>query len=85
MHLEAVVADGRGLSQAKDVDAHLDNPDYVGGIWAVVGFDLTPFTLGSRSGLTHPYPKICCCALMSASARITVTRRARGFWRQLFA
>ncbi len=35
--------DGGELPQGKDVDAHLENPDYVGGIWAVVDFDLTPY------------------------------------------
>lgn len=43
LHLEGIVADGGELPQGKDVDAHLENPDYVGGIWAIVDFDLTPY------------------------------------------
>lgn len=43
LHLEGIVADGGELPQAQDVDAHLDNPDYAGGVWAVIDFDLTPY------------------------------------------
>ena len=43
LHLEGIVADGGELPQGKDVDALLENPDYVGGIWAIVDFDLTPY------------------------------------------
>lgn len=43
LHLEGMVADGNALPQAKEVDAHLGNPDYEGGVWAVVDFDLTPY------------------------------------------
>ena len=43
LHLEGIVEDGAELPQGKDVDAHLENPDYVGGIWAIVDFDLTPY------------------------------------------
>ena len=43
LHLEGMVADGDALPQAKEVDVHLENPDYAGGVWAVVDFDLTPY------------------------------------------
>ncbi len=43
LHLEGMVADGDALPQAKEVDKHLGNPDYEGGVWAVVDFDLTPY------------------------------------------
>lgn len=43
LHLEGMVADGDALPQAKEVDEHLGNPDYEGGVWAVVDFDLTPY------------------------------------------
>jgi len=43
LHLEGLVADDEALPQAQEVDAHLDNPDYAGGVWAVVDFDLTPY------------------------------------------
>lgn len=40
---EALVADEEGLPQAHEVDAYLDNPDFAGGIWAIVDFDPTPY------------------------------------------
>ncbi|MEN1834818.1 type II toxin-antitoxin system HicB family antitoxin [Pseudomonas lijiangensis] len=43
LHLEGLVADDEVLPQAQEVDAHLDNPDYADGIWALVDFDLTPY------------------------------------------
>lgn len=43
LHLEGMVADGDDLPQAKEVDEHFGNPDYEGGVWAVVDFDLTPY------------------------------------------
>jgi len=43
LHLEGMVADGEALPQAKEVDEHLGNPDYEGGVWAVIDFDLTPY------------------------------------------
>jgi len=43
LHFEGLVADGEPLPQAHDVDAHIDNPDFAGGVWAVVDFDVTPY------------------------------------------
>lgn len=43
LHLEGLVADQEQLPQAQEVDAHLDNPDFSGGVWAIVDFDLTPY------------------------------------------
>lgn len=43
LHLEGLVADDEALPQAQEVDAHLYNPDYADGVWAVVDFDLTPY------------------------------------------
>lgn len=43
LHFEGLVADGEPLPQAQDVDAHIDNPDFAGGVWAVVDFDVTPY------------------------------------------
>lgn len=43
LHLEGLVADDETLPQAQEVDVHLDNPDFAGGVWAVVDFDLTPY------------------------------------------
>lgn len=43
LHFEGLVADGEPLPQAQDVDAHIGNPDFAGGVWAVVDFDVTPY------------------------------------------
>lgn len=43
LHFEGLVADGEHLPQVLDIDAHIDNPDYQGGVWAVVEFDVTPY------------------------------------------
>lgn len=43
LHLEGVVADNEELPQAQEVDVHIENPDFEGGVWAVVDFDLTPY------------------------------------------
>ncbi|MHB0817731.1 type II toxin-antitoxin system HicB family antitoxin [Stutzerimonas stutzeri] len=43
LHFEGLVADGDALPQAQEVDVHMDNPDYAGGVWAVVDFDVTPY------------------------------------------
>nr|WP_315492724.1 type II toxin-antitoxin system HicB family antitoxin [uncultured Pseudomonas sp.] len=43
LHLEGLVADDEALPQAQEVDAHLGNPDYADGVWAVIDFDLTPY------------------------------------------
>ena len=43
LHFEGLVADGEALPQALEVDAHMGNPDYAGGVWAVVDFDVTPY------------------------------------------
>lgn len=43
LHLEGLIADDEALPQAQEVDAHLENPDYADGVWAVVDFDLTPY------------------------------------------
>ncbi|PRA21775.1 type II toxin-antitoxin system HicB family antitoxin [Pseudomonas poae] len=43
LHLEGLVADQEPLPQAQEVDAHLDNPDFASGVWAIIDFDLTPY------------------------------------------
>jgi predicted RNase H-like HicB family nuclease len=43
LHFEGLVADGDPLPQPQEVDVHMGNPDYTGGVWAVVDFDVTPY------------------------------------------
>lgn len=43
LHFEGLVADGDPLPQAQEIDVHLANSDFAGGVWAVVDFDVTPY------------------------------------------
>ncbi|KAB5618708.1 type II toxin-antitoxin system HicB family antitoxin [Pseudomonas putida] len=43
LHFEGLVADDEPLPQAQEIDVHVANPDFAGGIWAVVDFDVTPY------------------------------------------
>ena len=43
LHFEGLVADGDALPQAQEIDVHLNNPDFAGGVWAVVDFDVAPY------------------------------------------
>lgn len=43
LHFEGLVADGEALPQPQAIDQHLNNPDYYGGVWAVIEFDVTPY------------------------------------------
>ncbi|UXY51996.1 type II toxin-antitoxin system HicB family antitoxin [Pseudomonas tohonis] len=43
LHFEGLVADGETLPQAQQIDVYIGNPDFAGGVWAVVEFDVTPY------------------------------------------
>ena len=43
LHYEGLMADGDPLPQAQEIDVHVANPDYAGGIWVLVDFDVTPY------------------------------------------
>ncbi|MFV3319071.1 type II toxin-antitoxin system HicB family antitoxin [Pseudomonas sp. NY15374] len=43
LHFEGLVADDEPFPQAQEIDVHVANPDFAGGIWAVVDFDVTPY------------------------------------------
>jgi predicted RNase H-like HicB family nuclease len=43
LHCEGLVIDGEPLPQAQDIEAHLDNPEFSGGVWAIVEFDVAPY------------------------------------------
>ncbi|WP_028633347.1 type II toxin-antitoxin system HicB family antitoxin [Pseudomonas parafulva] len=43
LHFEGLVADNEPLPQPQEIDVHVANPDYQGGVWAVVDFDVTPY------------------------------------------
>jgi predicted RNase H-like HicB family nuclease len=40
-HLEGLLLDGEPLPLPKTVEYHQSNPDYAGGVWAIVSVDLT--------------------------------------------
>lgn len=43
LHFEGLAEDGDPLPQPQDIEAHLSNAEYAGGIWAIVDFDVTPY------------------------------------------
>lgn len=43
LHFEALVADGDPLPKGSSIDTYLNDPDFTGGIWALVEFDITPY------------------------------------------
>ncbi len=43
LHFEGLVADGEALPHAQQIDVHIGNPEFAGGVWAVVEFDVTPY------------------------------------------
>lgn len=56
LHFEGLVADNEPLPHPKGVDAHMANPDYAGGVWAVVDFDVAPY-LGKAVRFNATLPK----------------------------
>jgi predicted RNase H-like HicB family nuclease len=43
LHFEGLVEDGDELPKAQEIEAHLTNEEYAGGLWAIVDFDTTPY------------------------------------------
>lgn len=63
LHFEGLVTDGEELPRALGMDAHMDNPDYDGGVWTVVDFDMAPY-LGKVMRFNVTLPETCCSVLM---------------------
>jgi len=55
LHLEGMAEEGLDIPRAEPVDAHLENPDFAGGIWGFVEIDLTPF-LGKTEKINVTLP-----------------------------
>ncbi len=54
-HLEGMLIDGEAIPLPTAIDAHLHNPDYAGGIWALVSVDLSKLSGKSkRINITLP-------------------------------
>ncbi len=43
LHFEGLVIDGEPLPMAGEIDRHVVNPDFAGGLWAFVEIDVTPY------------------------------------------
>ena len=43
LHFEGMMLDGELPPQPQDIEVHMRNPDYAGGVWALVDFDITPW------------------------------------------
>lgn len=71
LHFEGLVADGEALPQAREIDVHVENPDYAGGVWAVVDFDVTPY-LGKSVRFNATLPEN---LLQRIDDRVTKDRR----------
>ncbi len=56
LHFEGLVADDVEFPYPQDIDAHMRNPDYSGGIWSVVEFD-TAIYLGKAERINITLPK----------------------------
>lgn len=46
LHFQSLVADGDPLPRPSTLMAHRDNPDYAGGVWAYVDFDIESYLNG---------------------------------------
>ncbi len=56
LHFEGLVADGDPLPQLQVVDAHAANPEYAGGVWAPLDFDVT-LSLGKSMRFNATLPE----------------------------
>ena len=43
LHLEGLMEDGQDLPTITPISQHQNNPDYTGGVWAIVDVDTTAF------------------------------------------
>ena len=48
LHLEGLLEEGAGIPQPSPLEQHMQNPDYRGGIWAVVDVDLSKLSGKAR-------------------------------------
>ena len=48
LHLEGLIEEGAGIPQPAPIEQHMQNPDYQGGVWAVVDVDLSKLSGKAR-------------------------------------
>lgn len=56
-HLELMLEDGEEIPVANPISIHKDNPDYAGGVWAVIDVDITPL-LGKSKKINVTLPHL---------------------------
>ena len=56
LHLEGITEDGGDVPAASSITKHQQNPDFAGGIWAIVAFDTSRFD-GKCEKLNITLPK----------------------------
>ena len=56
LHLEGMAEDGEDLPIANTIVSHKDNPDYAGGVWALVDIDMNRYE-GKSEKINITMPK----------------------------
>jgi predicted RNase H-like HicB family nuclease len=56
-HVEWMIEEGDDLPVASSVTSHIGNPDYAGGIWALVDVDLTAY-MGKSEKINITLPRL---------------------------
>lgn len=74
LHFEGLVADGESLPCVLEIDAHIANPDFQGGVWAVIEFDVTPY-FGKAVRFNATLPEF---LLERIDARVRIDQRYRS-------
>lgn len=47
-HIEGMLMDGESIPLPKTIEFHVDNPDYMGGVWAIVEVDISKLSGKTR-------------------------------------
>ena len=67
LHLEGLLEEGAGIPQPAPIEHHMQNPDYQGGVWAMIDVDLSKLSgKARRVNITLPERVL---ALIDAAAR----------------
>lgn len=79
LHYEGLVADGDPLPQVREIDAHIDNPDYAGGVWGW-STSISRLTSASRCASTPRCLSSCLSVSTKRSGGISDTAQDPVFW-----
>ncbi|MCL4267787.1 MAG: type II toxin-antitoxin system HicB family antitoxin [Anaerolineae bacterium] len=47
-HIEGMLIDGEPIPSPKSIELYIDNPDYMGGVWAIVEVDISKLSGNTR-------------------------------------